>query len=44
MVGIEIPAAQRDNLLWLDTNQVAAITLEKAKRLRRSSPGQLTGN
>ncbi|MCA9121634.1 MAG: redoxin family protein [Planctomycetaceae bacterium] len=35
LIGDEIPAAQRDNLLRLDTNQDGAITLEEAKRLRR---------
>ncbi|MEZ6067146.1 MAG: redoxin family protein [Planctomycetaceae bacterium] len=35
LIGDEIPAAQRDNLLRLDTNEDGAITLEEAKRLRR---------
>ena len=35
LIGDEIPAAQRDNLMRLDTNQDGAITLEEAKRLKR---------
>lgn len=35
LVGDEIPAAQRENLMRLDTNQDGAISLEEANRLRR---------
>jgi Ca2+-binding EF-hand superfamily protein len=35
LVGDEIPQAQRDNLLRLDTNNDGAITLEEAKKFRR---------
>jgi len=34
LIGDEIPEAQRENLMRLDTNKDSAITLEEAKRLR----------
>jgi Ca2+-binding EF-hand superfamily protein len=34
LIGDEIPEAQRENLMRLDTNQDGAITLEEAKRIK----------
>jgi hypothetical protein len=35
LIGNEIPDAQRDNLMRLDTDEDGAITLEEAKRIQR---------
>jgi hypothetical protein len=35
LIGDEIPAGQRENLMRLDSNHDGAITLEEARRLRR---------
>ena len=35
LIGDELPAAQRDNLLRLDTDEDGAITLEEAMQLKR---------